>query len=329
MTRLVGRLVHAATVEPLPGNGYSNASHGRVTLSYDDGRQTLVVKRTRVDVDWTALRSGDTRGREAVLLTERALAGVWDAFACPYLAFSIEPGEIGLLLDDLTQNLLPDVREPLTIEQETALLAALAGMHARFWESDALMQPWLVRPAEYCELLGPAVVGTAAQATFPEPLRGNVSRGWQLALARVPEAVRQHLARPGAEWQDTWRDLPITLLHGDVKVANFAMLGNGRVAAFDWALAGAGPCTIDVGWYLAVNASRLTASKDATLARYRDLLESTLGRRLLPECWRRLETVAVVTGARMLLWSKALALEAGRAGAADEWNWWIDRLRMA
>src|ERR1041385_3163954 len=42
--------------------------------------------------------------------------------------------------------------------------------------------------------------------------------------------------------------------------------------------------------------------------------------------WRRLEDAAIILGARMLLWSKAAALEAGRPGAADEWEWWIQRL---
>ena len=45
--------------------------------------------------------------------------------------------------------------------------------------------------------------------------------------------------------------------------------------------------------------------------------------------WRRLEDAAIILGARMLLWSKAAALKAGRAGAQEEWNWWMERLRGA
>jgi hypothetical protein len=32
---------------------------------------------------------------------------------------------------------------------------------------------------------------------------------------------------------------------------------------------------------------------------------------------------------RMLLWSKALALEAGSDSARDEWAWWVERLAWA
>jgi hypothetical protein len=28
----------------------------------------------------------------------------------------------------------------------------------------------------------------------------------------------------------------------------------------------------------------------------------------------------------MLLWSKALGLDARRAGAEEDWEWWVDRL---
>ncbi len=143
---------------------------------------------------------------------------------------------------------------------------------------------------------------------------------------RVPAETARHLARPGVEWEHLWSDVPQTLLHGDVKVANFALLADGRVGAFDWAMVGSGPCTIDVGWYLAVNASRLTRSKEEILSRYRTLLETALGKRLPDRLWSRLEDIAVISGARMLLWSKALALDLARAGAAEEWNWWVDRL---
>jgi hypothetical protein len=42
--------------------------------------------------------------------------------------------------------------------------------------------------------------------------------------------------------------------------------------------------------------------------------------------WARLKTVAIVSGARMLLWSKALGLDAGRAGVQEDWAWCVDSL---
>ena len=86
---------------------------------------------------------------------------------------------------------------------------------------------------------------------------------------------------------------------------------------------------IDVGWYLAVNATRLARSKEELLRRYRALLEPRLGSPLPGALWDALVRFGVVVGARMLLWSKALAVEADRPGARAEWAWWIERLEAA
>jgi hypothetical protein len=327
LSRFVGHPVESLRIEPLHGVGYSNASLSRIQAIGGDGAcSALVLKHTRVSEDWTARRTHDLIGREALLLIEGAVEAVWDAFACPYLACAAEPGEVALLLTDLTSELLPDARVPLSDAQEHALLGALARLHARFWDIGASAPSWLVRPAQYCDLLAPCVADDpAALAVLSSVLQDGVPRGWASALPRRPE-IRGHLTRPGVEWERRWADVPWTLLHGDVKVANFAMMPDGRVAAFDWALVGAGPCTVDVGWYLAVNASRLTAPKEEILRRYRTMLEAARSSRLPDRIWNRLEEIAVVIGARMLLWSKALALDLGRPGAADEWNWWVDRL---
>ncbi len=49
-------------------------------------------------------------------------------------------------------------------------------------------------------------------------------------------------------------------------MANFAFLPDGRGAAFDWTNLGAAPATLDLGWYLAVNSTRLARGKDAFIA---------------------------------------------------------------
>ena len=83
------------------------------------------------------------------------------------------------------------------------------------------------------------------------------------------------LGRPASVLAADCAGLPWTLLHGDAKVANFALLPGRRVAAFDWQLLGIGPATLDLGWYLAVNAGRLARPKEHVIARYRDLLDPT------------------------------------------------------
>ena len=92
-------------------------------------------------------------------------------------------------------------------------------------------------------------------------------------------------------------------------MCNFAVLSNGDVAAIDWAWVGAGPSTLDLGWYLAINGGRLARSRDPVIERYRRLLEVESGTPIPDDLWARLVDVGVLCGALMLLWLKALALE--------------------
>ena len=97
---------------PLGTNGYSGSIHERWEVERRGGeRLNLVLKRTRPSQDWTAYRTGDDAGREAIILNtpER----VWNVFQCPYRAYAIQGGEIALLMDDLSEHLFPDVDAPI------------------------------------------------------------------------------------------------------------------------------------------------------------------------------------------------------------------------
>src|SRR5262245_50484214 len=62
---------------PLASAGYSGSALERLDVALDSGvRILLVLKRVRLDRDWTAFRSGDAIGREACLLDEPRLAGI-------------------------------------------------------------------------------------------------------------------------------------------------------------------------------------------------------------------------------------------------------------
>lgn len=316
--------VHEA---PLNAPGFSGSSHTRLTLEGKRHKpRTLVLKRTPLARDWTVYRTGEGIAREPRLLDSPELSRVWEEFHCPYLAHGEAPGLAAMLMEDLTPSLFPDVREPLAPASEDALLGALAAMHARFWESRALDLPWLVAPHVYGALLGPGSGAEEARRKPSHPMFTRVRAGWGYALARVSPPVARLLARPDEAYAAAIRGLPRTLVHGDAKVANFAILPDGRVSAFDWQLVGAAPPSVDLGWYLAINASRLARPREEVLLRYRSILEQALGRRLDAPLWTRLTGATLLVGALMLLWSKALAVEAGSERALAEWDWWMESL---
>jgi hypothetical protein len=312
---------------PLATVGFSGATHERLTVTTTDGTiHRFVFKDVRLDHDWICGRTADRVGREAALLDDPGLAGVWDVFESPYVAYAMEPGEIGLLMNDVSAHLFPDVRAPIAERAEDALLDALAALHARFWESSALAASWLVSPETYLDFVGPTSARQFPYVEVPATLSDTITRGWARALTTLPPQVAGALEAPAAELYAEWADLPRTLIHGDTKVANFAVLPEGRVVAFDWAMLGAGPPSMDLGWYVAVNATRLAGSKERVLEHYRTRLEYHLGRSVTDAVWQRLTRSTVVFGARLLLWAKGAALETGTPHATAEWEWWESRL---
>ena len=326
---LLGTPVVAVTRSTLAGIGYGGSVHELVEVQLHGGTRRLHLKRTALAEVWPVYRTGDTIGREAALLRERSLDGVWEAYACPYLAVAAEDGEIGLLMEDLTDALLPDVDEPISEAQEDILLGALARLHARYWGAPPLRLPWLMTPTARFAAMGPQAAdeeavrpASARFAPFFEMMR----TGWEAALRHLPPEATELVSRPPERLAAACADLPWTLLHGDTKVGNLGLCADGRVAAFDWEWVGVGPPTLDLGYHLAVNSSRLARPKEDVIARYRTMLEAQLETRIDDGAWRRLVRVGVLCGAVMLLWPKALGLESGNPRAAAEWDWWAEQL---
>ena len=326
LTSVVGE-VRDVTRAPMHSIGFSGTRFERLRVVMADGyTRSLVLKHIDPRQDLTVRRSGGVSGREARVLGERALDPIWDVFEAPYLAYAVEGDVSAVLMHDLAEHLLPDVREPLAAHQEEALVRRLAMMHARFWESSARALPWLARAEFVYGFLAPGELAVE-ETRGPLPTVMVAARqGWTLAQRMLPPAVTRLVTSPPADLSGVTAGLPRSILHGDTKVANFALLPHGRVAAFDWAIVCEGCPTIDIGWYVAVNASRLTRSKEAVFGLYRSALQEHLGRTLTDAMWGRMYDAAVLGGAMVLLWNKALNVQKGVAGASEEWDWWVAQL---
>ena len=312
------------------GAGFSGAALERIDVETTSGlKHSFMLKHTRLNADWLSLRTNDTIGREAALLDEKRLSKVWESIHCPYLAFAMEEGEIAMLMNDLSEYLFPDVREPIDIKAETTILYTLASLHAAFWESPEIKKiNWLGQPNQYLEVLGPGRQAADAFALPPAELLTNINRGWEIAFDILPGDIKSMLLQPAEKILEHWKGLPFTLLHGDTKIANMALMPDGSIAAFDWAFVGRGPCSIDLGWYIAVNATRLARTKEQVISTYRAFLESRLQYAIEEKIWLKMIDLAVFTGAKMLLWSKGIAYATGTEKGKNEWDWWIQKLKM-
>ena len=319
--------VAALRREPITTGGHSVSAFERLDVTLGSGERTrLVLKRVRLALDWGARRTGDTTGREAAPLAEPTLAGIWDAFRCPYRAYAIEDGEVGLLMDDLSPYLLSDAEARVDESREDALLAALAALHTRFWDSPSLGLPALVPPERALAVFRPEAPDEEARQPAPHPIFEWVRQGWAASLRRLPPPLAELLSRPAVPFARLAAGLPRTLRHANTRLDNFAFYPDGTVSAFDFAGLGTGPATLDIGVYLILNARRRARTPEAVLARYRTFLEAARGAPLAEPLWIRLASAGLFYGAAFLLWDRALDVEEGLPGAADEWAWWVDRL---
>ena len=329
LARLLGP-VRTVERHVLRTSGFSGATFEKVEVALGNGtNRTFVLKRVRPAADWTSRITGDLDGREGLLLERAALAPAWDVFANPYVAWAREDGELALLMQDLSGHLLPDVREPLGEAMESRLLGSLAQLHARFWgllpeDAEGLAAP--------TTLAGIVLPGRAAEelARHPEhPVFGRIAEGWRIAESRLSPAAWRLVRAADRVFAAKSEGLPVTLVHGDAKVANFAPFPDGRMAAFDWALTARAPVAAEIGYWLAINARRLTGTRDEALVRYREALAEARGAFMDPFEWSLTKDLAVVTGAGSMLWSKALNAAGGDAFAREEWEFYareLDRL---
>jgi hypothetical protein len=326
-------LVDEVSLEPVSTNGSTQAIHYRVTARLHSQKSLrLWLKVNRVSSDWTALGSGDEVGRESALLSERELAGVWDAFACPYRAFAVEDGVYGLLMDDLSQHLRGE-EVAFAAGEEDAVLAAMATLHARFWNSDSLQLRWLQTTWHRMYFLGPHDHSTPNSFGSGVPFDHSApewfgSRAQSDPLPLLPQSIAELLTRPTDVLAQRCSGLPWTLFHGDLKAHNLAILPQGRVAVVDWGLLGAGPSTLDVGWYLFRNWRCHARPKHLVLARYRDHLQAALGGALPDGIWVRLVEIALLCGAIMSTRALLRDIANGVQGATDEWDWRIAQLEQ-
>jgi hypothetical protein len=317
--------VTTVQVTPFIAIGFSGSALYRVQAVMSNGStKNFVLKQTQLKDDWLSQRTNDRIGREAALLDEKDLHPVWTKIANPYVAFAQEKDSTGLLMDDLSPYLFPDIREPIELAAENIIIDTIASVHALFWDSPVIKNiSWLNTPAGYLGLLRPGIHTQDEFCPPPDKIRTNINQGWELALELVSPAVRNYLCRPVDEIFQPWKNLPATLLHGDLKIANMAIVPGNRLALFDWPLAGCAPSAIELGWYIAVNATRLACTKEEFLNKYRSRLQAHLKQAIDEKIWEHMIKLAIVSGAMMMLWSKALGRS--RTGT-DEWDWWNNRL---
>ena len=174
-----------------------------------------------------------------------------------------------MLMPDLTQELIAwdrpgedPVVGPATLDH---VIEAIAGLHAMPWADYRPTTPDWGWP--WCPLRERLMLLTRAAA---EGYRADglavgdrFLAGWDAFDRRAPAEARSLIAglsEDPAPLLTALGRLPATGIHGDLKLANVALLDDGRVGLIDWQMmtlgAGGGRARLDAGLELGVAAAR-------------------------------------------------------------------------
>jgi hypothetical protein len=317
MTSLLGDVVSR---EPLAAaDGRSGSLLERVVLA--DGR-SLVVKLVLDGGDWIMRATAD-HGRAATLWSRGVLARVPEVIDHAVVGAERVEGGWVVIMRDVSAALVPD-HARLGRGDSRRVLEAAAALHAAFADEPPLR---LCSLADRYGFLSPATARREAGGDDEVPRL--IGRGWErfaeAAPAEVAGPVLAVLERPASLAAALSRH-PSTLVQGDLKLGNLGFAGD-RVVMLDWGTqTGWAPAAVEVAWYLAINWSRIDATREQVLDDFR----AAEGERHDEDALR----LALLGGLVQLGWDKALHASghpdpAVRAREAADLAWWCDRARDA
>ncbi len=318
MTSMLAGAIHR---EPLAAtDGRSGSLLERVTLA---GGEAVVVKHARAASDWIMRATHDDGGRVATLWSSGLLRRVPAVIEHAILAVERDGDGWVVVMRDVSAALLPDAAR-LSRAASRRVLEAAAALHAAFRDEPPLA---LCSLADRYGFLSPATA--RREAGGPDQVPKLIARGWErlpeLLPADVAEAVLAVAERPEPFAAELAR-FPATLVHGDLKLGNVGFLGE-RVVLLDWGTqTGWAPPAVEAVWYLAVNASRIDATREQVLDDFR----AAEGERHDEDALR----LALLGGLVHLGWDKALHATGHPDPAVRAWeradlDWWTARARDA
>ena len=286
-----------------------------------------VVKYLHLDDDFTMRVSGDLGCR-----TVRAWhAGLLDC-AADVVDHAIVGAATGwgrngwgaaLLMRDVAADLHPPGDAVIPAAQHAVFLDHLAAFCAATWgwRDDHASGPRLLPYEARWAWFGSHAIEGERRLGWPERVPRVADEGWRRFDERAPADVTRLV--DALRWDvmplaAALRQTPSCFLHGDVKASNAGRAPDGRTVLIDWAYVGEGPACHELAWHLALDRSRLPASKEATADRFRAALE----RHGVDTAtwWDRQFALCLLGAVVQFGWEKAL-------GDGDELDWWCRAAR--
>jgi hypothetical protein len=336
---------------PFPTDGWSGAVFS--TIHKDD--QGYVLKRTSPARDWIVRATGDTSIREAWIaghLDERTLISPGQ-IRMPYLGAATDGDDSVLLMPDLSAELIawdrPEHDPVIDTSTLRRVLDGVARLHTLPWpsllerqgerEDPADPPPWCPLPERLTLLTRRSAESYARDGN---PVGERFLAGWAAFDDAAPTAARDLIDRLTADVTPlvaAFARLPALGLHGDLKLANVALLSEDRIAFIDWQMTLRAPIAVELGWFLVSNSGSLPLPPGPVVDAYLESLRWFAGRWSASEGPHDFDGHVVdVDAQRDLTWVVGLLLRGWRKGldtdagltlpsgltAAEDLAWWCE-----
>ena len=283
------------------------------------GEDAYFLKTSSYRTDWLMRMIGDHDYRNYLVwqsgLMDQVPPSIDHAVVGMALEHHGDDALLGILMRDVSDALVPEGDEPISMEQHLRFIDHLAAL----WAGDAGWRDTLglTTLTDRLRFFAPETL-EREQTYGPVPELVQVAaHGWQQLAERAPDAyatIRHMHTRPGRV-VSAISDTPTTFLQGDWKMGNLGSHPDGRTVLLDWAYPGAGPACWDLAWFLALNRARLPMSKEDTINEFRGALNR---RGITTDGWFDRQLHLCLLGMVVAIgWEKAL-------GDDDELGWWLD-----
>ena len=221
-----------------------------------------------------------------------------------------------LLLEDIGDAEGGDQLRGVPPERCAAVLAAIARMHAAFWNSAGLGDRFWLVPFDIDARVRHGLFANSApvfRERFAAIVDEAFGRALSWAVAHGVEAVRR-----------LQRGAPATLAHCDLRLDNVAFR-DGEPIVFDWQLVRRGPAAYDVAYFLSGACPDLTRADEGELLRgYLAALEAAGVQGYAFEAFERDYHLGLLTAMQTLTTQDVVDMGDGRGAALMEA--WMTRM---
>lgn len=323
------------------------AAGSRVPFEVEDGKSgnalelvesaeygRLVLKRQSMDLDWIMRATSDRECRSVAIWVDGVLDDAPSVVEHGTLGCSTDGSGWAILMRDFSASLFP----PSGIIERAdwgQVLQNVTRLHAAFWDSAPIGAACSLTD-RYLEL---SPKTAAREGANDEPIPAAIGEGWEIFGETVDRTVSEpilHILDQPASLDSALTGLGVnTFLHGDTKLGNLGAIGD-RSVFLDWQACGWGPPTVELAWFLAINATRLEGTREEVIAYFKDALDAALAAVDLPpigdDSWKASLDLALLGGLVQLGWNKALdSVHADSGEARDreaaDLAWWVERSR--